>query len=192
MKNKFYRGLSKKSYTTEIVQHFKTQRAPSNIPYLVDNLWEWLRPLNMPSRRFSVYASPLKELAEKYALSSDLICLVELQGKSKAVQLTNYQDAKLHPDVRILQKTVLNYLGQDWLEADIENKALAGKLFIPLLSKDEIDDILDTAQMRDLKDIILKESQFWGDVSIINDETVLTDGELFFHSKDGYKLILED
>ena len=40
-----------------------TIRVPSNVPYVVDNLWESLRPKNMPSRRHAIYASPTPELA---------------------------------------------------------------------------------------------------------------------------------
>jgi len=40
-----------------------TIRIPSSVPYVVDNLWEWLRPVGMPSLRHAVYASPAPELA---------------------------------------------------------------------------------------------------------------------------------
>lgn len=40
-----------------------TRRTPGNVPYLVDNLWEYLRSENFPSRRHAVYASPTPELA---------------------------------------------------------------------------------------------------------------------------------
>ena len=189
MRNTFYRGIAKEAYTKDIKKHFKTQRAPSNIPYFIDNIWEWLRPEHLPSRRYSVYASPKKELAEKYATSNDLICSVELIGDSKAVQLKNFEDAKLHTDIRLLQKVVMNYLGQDWLEDTIDIKSVAGRLFIPLLSKDEVDDILDTVKMRDLKELLIDNSTFWSDVFVVDEEYQLTNGELFFHSNDGYKLI---
>jgi len=189
MKNTFYRGISKNEYSKELIKHHTTQRTPSNIPYVVDNIWEWLRPKNMPSRRYSVYASPVFKLAQKYATVNDMICIVELHGDSKAVQLAAYQDAKLHPDVRTLPKFIMTHLGQKWLESDIESKLNVGKLFIPLLSKEEVESILNTSNMRKLKEQIIKESLFWNDISIVDDDYELTEGELFFHSKDGYKLI---
>jgi hypothetical protein len=189
MRNKVYRGIRKDSYSEEIIHHFNTKRAPSNIPYLIDNLWEWLRPDNFPSRRYSVYASPKKELAEKYATSNDLICVVELEGDNKTFQLKDYQDAKLHPDIKVLQRAVMGFLGQDWLEGHYGQKLFSGRLFFPCLSKEEVDEILNDQDMFELRDLIIEKSTFWNDVFIVDEDYELTDGELFFHSKDGYRLI---
>lgn len=90
-----YRGIAKGSYSSSLIHHFKSKRAPSNISYLVDNIWEWLRPDNKPSRRTAVYASPQKSLASKYATENDCVCKVEFEGAVQLVQLSNYQDAKL-------------------------------------------------------------------------------------------------
>ena len=100
MTNKFYRSLSEASYSPELKRHKTTKRAPSNVPYVVDNIWEWLRPDNMPTRRLTVCASPFKELALKYATSNDLLCSIRFAGQANVVQISQYQDAKLHPDVK--------------------------------------------------------------------------------------------
>lgn len=65
MKNQVFRGISKENYDERVIQHFYSERIPLNVPYLVDNIWEWLRPDNMPKRRRSVYASPKKRVGFK-------------------------------------------------------------------------------------------------------------------------------
>jgi hypothetical protein len=188
MKNKIYRSLSKETYSEEIIHHFETLRPPSNIPYLVDNIWEWMRPDVMPSRRTAVYASLKKELALKYATSNDYVCTVEFDDEASVVQLSNCHDAKLHPDVKLITKLVLKYFGQNWLEDDLKNKEVFGKLFIPLLSKNEVSKILNTPLLKGLRTILLENSKFWNDTNIVDDNYTLTDGELFFYSKNGYYL----
>ncbi len=54
---------SRLAQTTDGYKRQTTLRIPSNFPYFVDNIWEWLRPAPMPSRRHAVYASPTPELA---------------------------------------------------------------------------------------------------------------------------------
>ncbi len=192
MTNKIYRSLSKASYSAELKRHKTTKRAPSNVPYVVDNIWEWLRPVNMPTRRLTVCASPFKELALKYATSNDLLCSVRFAGKANVVQITNYQDAKLHPDVKKLPRLITKYLGQHWLDSDLANKQTHGQLFIPLLSSEEVSDILSTPELLDLKEQLTKTSTFWQDVNHVNGDYQLTDGELFFYADDGYYLDIEE
>jgi len=192
MTNKIYRSLSKASYSPELKQHKTTKRAPSNVPYVVDNIWEWLRPENMPTRRLTVCASPFKELALKYATSNDLLCSVGFAGKTNVVQITNYQDAKLHPDVKKLPRLITKYLGQNWLDSDLVNKQSYGQLFIPLLSSEEVSSLLSTPELLDLKEQLTKTSTFWQDVNHVDDDYQLTDGELFFYADDGYFLDIEE
>lgn len=192
MTNKVYRGIAKENHSTELIHHFETKRAPSNIPYLVDNIWEWMRPSTMPSRRTSVYASPQKELALKYATSNDYVCSIKFEKNVNMVQLTDYQDAKLHPEVKSIPKLILNHLGQNWLDSDLVGKKELGQLFIPLLSKDEADFILSTPEMQLLKISLIDHVNFWNDIKTIDDQIELTDGELFFYAEDGYYLEIND
>ncbi len=37
-------------------------RPPVSVPNVVDNLWEWTRPEEFPSRRFAAFASPKRKL----------------------------------------------------------------------------------------------------------------------------------
>jgi hypothetical protein len=88
-----------------------TSRAPGNVPYFVDNIWEWLRPEHMPSRRKAAFASPTPELAAMGANGSvDDAWQVELSENQKAVQITRDpcpEDARFHGDVARLKSVVL-------------------------------------------------------------------------------------
>ena len=192
MTTNIYRSLSKESYSPDLKRHKKTKRAPSNVPYLVDNIWEWLRPDTMPTRRLTVCASPFKELALKYATSKDLLCTIRFAGKANVVQISQYQDAKLHPDVKKLPRTITKYLGQNWLDSDLTNKQTYGQLFIPLLSSEEVSSILNTPELLNLKEQLINTSTFWQDVNHVNGDYQLTDGELFFYADDGYYLDVKD
>lgn len=183
-----YRGIAKRYYSQEVIHHFKSKRAPSNIPYLVDNIWEWLRPEDKPSRRTAVYASPQKSLASQYATENDYVCTVGFKGGVDLVQVTNYPDAKFHPDVKNIPKLLLSYLGQQWLESDLEVKSEFGPLFMPLLNKEQVEKILSHPVLVQLKQTLIKEVKFWSDVHCIDEQSLLTDGELFFYAKDGYFL----
>lgn len=118
-------------------------------------------------------------MALKDATETNYVCSVSFNGAVKMVQLTDYQDAKLHPDIKSLPKIVLNFLGEDWKKSSVEEKKDIGALFIPILNKEEIDKILSTKILQDLKSRIMIESTFWDDVTEINDNADLTDGELF-------------
>lgn len=188
-----YRAIGKENYSTKIINHLKTKRVPSNIPYVVDNILEWLRPHNMPSRRTAVFASNSKELAFMYSNNNEYICSVRFENEknSKVVQIKGYDDAKLHPDIKNLAKVVLDYLKKDYLESSLSEKEKNDlfKIFIPILSKDEIEEIIP----EDLKSSILKISTFWKDTVFINvegNEYKESSGEIFFHAQDGYYLDL--
>jgi hypothetical protein len=54
-----YRREQTNSNSLDIRFRQTTRRPPGNIPYIVDNLWEWMRPDSFPCRRHSVFASPM-------------------------------------------------------------------------------------------------------------------------------------
>ena len=93
-----------------------TLRLPSNVPYVVDNLWEFLRPDHMPSRRYSIYASPTPELARQNCSGSDQgqgLCVYRLviQGEALLAQLP-VKDAREHADVQLTRHTVQSVVEQ--------------------------------------------------------------------------------
>ena len=89
-----------------------TRRAPGNVPYLIDNLWEWMRPERMPNRRHAVFASPTANLAMEGAGApagnETNVGIVEFVGVANVAQVS-VSDARMHPDVRTLRNVVLGY-----------------------------------------------------------------------------------
>jgi hypothetical protein len=120
------------------------RRLPSNLPFVVDNLWEYARPDGMPSRRSSVYASPTAELA--LALASQggasrddyAVCRLELVGTPRLLQI-GVADAREHHDVEKVQKTILRRLRVgDWAAAPLEHKLALAPLFLPGVTRAEL------------------------------------------------------
>jgi hypothetical protein len=59
-----YRAVPRENFNPDVIgRAHATRRVPSNVPFVVDNLWEYLRPEHLPSRRHAIYASPTPELA---------------------------------------------------------------------------------------------------------------------------------
>lgn len=184
---KLYRAIGSNNYSNKIIHHFSTKRLPSNVPYIVDNIWEFLRPEHMPSRRLSVCASPSPELALDFATSNNLLCEVNFEGQSNTVQLKDYHDAKYHPDIKTIPKVIAQYLTQEWLDKPLYAKERLGRLYIPLLEKEEVEDIL-SSNLEGLKFQLHDESKFWDDVYHVEDLDSPTNGEIFFYAEDGYRL----
>ncbi|MBM9536745.1 hypothetical protein [Desulfobulbus alkaliphilus] len=76
----------------------ETMRPPGNVPYIVDNLWEWQRPLTFPCRRFSAYASPTPELALQSGPKNGKVFRLEFLDLPKIAHLKGYADSKYHPE----------------------------------------------------------------------------------------------
>ena len=82
-----------------IIPAATTSRPPGNVPYYVDNIWEWLRPEGAPSRRKAAFASPTPELAAAGAQGNvaDAWC-VELVEAQFAYGLPQVGWAEFGPD----------------------------------------------------------------------------------------------
>lgn len=118
-------------------------RIPLNVPYLVDNLWEALRPADRPSRRHAAYASPTPELALACAgrpgtpREAFVVCeLVAARADLRVAQLP-VRDARLHPDIAALPKAVASVLGEAGFTAPLAAKAPLALLFVPGLGAAE-------------------------------------------------------
>jgi hypothetical protein len=141
-------------------------RLPSNVPYLVDNLWEFTRPPDKPSRRRAIYASPTAELAVDGACgpgrTRDMFAAYRLTFRKppNAFQLS-VPDARLHRDVGKLQKQAneqLKALGFD-------GKLALAPLFLPGTTKKELQDAMDNnLQLRTLVDALAAMVTMWTDV----------------------------
>lgn len=109
-------------------------RLPSNVPYVVDNLWEYLRPSHMPSRRHALYASPTRALARANCMGRDKgdgFCVYELvvDGPAAMAQLL-VKDAKEHHEIRPILALVQQQAAE-LLALTGEARLLAGQLFMP-------------------------------------------------------------
>jgi len=81
-------------------------RLPSNLPYVVDNLWEVMRPQHMPSRRHALYASTTPELAMTNCSANDqgqgfMVYQLVIDGPYSIAQIRQ-EDARDHPDKKRL------------------------------------------------------------------------------------------
>lgn len=164
------------------VPRVSTNRAPGNLPYLVDNIWEWLRPAGMPSRRRAAFAAPLPELAAKAAgLSIEHVYVVALregQGFAQLVQGSDPSDARYHPDVSRIRKAVHgSILPKGWLDTPAAARGPLAGLFLPCLEKAEIEACLAGVDPTPLHEA----SSFWRDIRMVE---VLPElhpaGEIFF------------
>nr|WP_217346317.1 hypothetical protein [Noviherbaspirillum sp. L7-7A]MBV0880724.1 hypothetical protein [Noviherbaspirillum sp. L7-7A] len=118
------------------------QRLPGNVPYLVDNLWEFTRPEEKPSRRRAVYASPTVELALDSASAGGLPrdkyipCQIAFRMLPEVFQLS-VPDARHHLDVKRLQRLVHGKLA-NWSERGLDSKLALAPLFLPGTTREEL------------------------------------------------------
>lgn len=124
------------------------RRLPGNLPYLVDNLWEFTRPAGMPSRRSAVFASPTAALAVEGACAGkfkpeDFLALEVVFSKppTKLMQLS-VKDARYHPDAGVLQRLVNRLLDPEhgrWNGRSDESKVRLAPLFMPGTSAEALE-----------------------------------------------------
>lgn len=118
------------------------RRLPGNVPYLVDNLWEYARPDDRPSRRHAVYASPTPELALQNAIAGGfapdqyVACRLAFRYAPAIIQLS-VSDARYHPDIRRLQQLVNKAL-RDWAGQPLQDKLALAPLFLPGIGREEL------------------------------------------------------
>lgn len=154
-------------------------RMPANVPYLVDNLWEFTRPDDMPSRRKSVYASPTAALALDGAAGvmrpkdGFVACRVECRSAPKTFQLS-VADARYHPDVKKLQKAVHDKLAGS-VPVGLDEKLALAPLFVPGMTRDELQAAMEGNA--GLRELVIELAAL---VAVWKDTPNLAEGELFF------------
>lgn len=189
---KLFRAVPRATAPTPDTAHTRqtSLRAPSNVPYLVDNLWEALRPDNMPSRRHAAYASPTPELAlaNASAIAGDdknayAVFEVSIKGQAKIAHLV-VTDARYHADIRQLPRAILDVLGKDFSALPMAERVAVAPLFMPYMKKD---DILALASSTPLIRACLHKAEatstFWK--SARSTPCIASAGELFFELDDG-------
>jgi hypothetical protein len=166
-------------------------RPPVSVPNVVDNLWEWARPERFPSRRFAVFGSPSLEQAAEHGPEGGEVYAVEFNGGVTICQVRGYRNSKLHPECVRLPIFLYERLGGAFLAAAMERKVDAGRLWLPCLTKAEVERVLaESSELQDVRDGLLDEVRYWNDVAIIDGSSPLIDpeDELFFDAPDGYYL----
>ena len=155
------------------------RRPPQNVPYVVDNLWEWARPKGMPSRRGCEYASPDAASAKASATRSNLqLYRLFLRPEAVAVQIVG-SDAKEHADIKVQKgvprqttvvKTLFELLNQhhtapaypSWASQPVLLKLAAAPLFLPVLSRKELKLLLGPGgPLADIAEKLRQEIDFW-------------------------------
>ena len=185
-----YRSVSREVSPGKLNLYRTTARLPGNVPYLIDNLWEWKRPEKSPNRRYSVYASPQAQLAQELGgVGNGKVYQVKFEGKVKVAQI-KHKDSKKHPECRSLIKLLTQHLQQSWVDSPIETKNKAGRLWMPCLSKTEIETIFnDTDTLKEIKAVMWDSIKYWEDTRLLaREETPSNTGEIFFEAFDGYYL----
>lgn len=164
-----------------------TLRLPSNVPYVVDNLWEFLRPAHMPSRRYSIYASPTRALAQQNCSVRDKskeFCVYRLvvEGDALLAHL-RIKDARDHADIKAVQRH-LQSVAQQMADASADEKPSLSLLFLPGASRADWERARDASPLAaQLIDALTAASTFWSEASSTPD--LSCDGELFLQLLPG-------
>jgi hypothetical protein len=180
---KLYRAILKTDYIEgkNYLAH-GTKRAPSNVPYLIDNLWEYFRPEGFPSRRHAIYASPsiqsaLDSASHGTKVDDYVVCEIIVPENVKVAHL-KVIDAKYHQDIKVLQKAIMKKL--NFNDLNVEYKKLYAELFLPCVDAHEFK---ANKAIMNLIDEIKGLSTFWQEASNTTQEESL--GELFFELEVG-------
>ncbi len=169
------------------LRRHSTMRIPSNVPYVVDNLWESLRPKNMPSRRHAIYASPTPELALQNASApladgdEYVACRVVVEPQKIRIAQLQVTDARYHSDIRLIGKWISQH-GQALAELSLDQKQKLAPLFMPGLHRRELTELWKAHPLvAALCTYARQHSSFWSSAS---DSPRSSDGELFFELVD--------
>lgn len=164
-----------------------TRRAPGNVPYVVDNLWEWSRPEGFPSRRHCVCASPSAALAKKLGgTSSGAVFTIKNLVGAKVAQIPQ-QDARYHPDATSLHKTLLKLLGLAWVGDDknLDGMLAIAPLWMPALPRQNAEVLFkNNPRLAAIEPQLRAAIKFWGDAKVVSlsDPWPFPDGEIFFEA----------
>ncbi len=173
-----YRSVS--AYWDHTIYPPRGDRVPKHIPLLIDNVWEYIRPDDMPSRRSSAFGSPTPELARLSGPEDGIICRVFVTLPCPAAQILGCSDARCHADVTALPVAIAD------LGIPDETVRL---LSTALLSRAKLRGLLPPVQ--DLRAMLADASTFWQQcrrVRVTAEQAADDVGELFFVARGGYAL----
>lgn len=178
----------KKAETGELKREKKTtRRIPLNVPYVVDNLWEWTRPEGFPSRRFAVCGSPTPEAPWELAKHKGQLYRINPPEDALVVQLKGIKDAKLHPDCENLKRTLISSLAKTgWSQTTLEEKRKIAPLWAPGLTKEEVESLFSEEPLKTIREEMRNAVTFWKDLRQLDSVGDLEDkvGEIFFEADE--------
>lgn len=189
---KIYRSVLHDTFPPGFQTTPSTGRAPVYVPNVVDNLWEWQRPDDMPSRRRSVFASPTPELARAGGPSGGHVYMIHFHGSFKACQLRRVRNSRSHAETIDLPILLYKLLGDDWLWSSTRKKAPAGQLWLPCLAREEVEHSFEeVAELRSIRAEIESAVRYWDDARLLDADhpDLDPDGEVFFEAPSGYTLL---
>lgn len=174
---------SKLAKSAEGYRRQSTLRIPSNVPFVVDNLWEWLRPDSMPSRRHAIYASATPELALENASAPlaegdyYVACRVAVDAKEIRMAQLHMSDARHHEDIRVISRWLTSH-SQAFTEVSLAERQDLALLFSPGLRRNELENLRQQCPLiQDLCAYVREQSTFWPTAFT---QPNGTSGELFF------------
>lgn len=159
-------------------------RLPSNVPYIVDNLWEHLRPVDMPCRRHAAYASPTRELAVQCAAKpsepAPTAYVVAITGAYRVTQL-DVEDAREHADLPAV-RALVQKRQKEWAELPWDTRLRLGILFAPGATKADWERVIrEDAAVAGIVADLSRLSTFWASAHA---PVASSRGELFFELQD--------
>jgi hypothetical protein len=118
-----------------VLRRLPTSRVPVNISYLVDNIWERLRPHYAPSRRQAIFASPSAkqalESASQSGASDNVVCELIVRDVDCRVAHLSEPDAKYHRDVKHLTAVASPLFASLFHNMPDNEKLVYAPLFMP-------------------------------------------------------------
>ena len=175
---------------TDMARDLRTpqgDRLPKNLPFAVDNIWEWRRPPTCPSRRSAAFGSPRPELAAAAGPSDGQVCRVLVRPPFQVSQVIGAPDARTHPDVGRIVAIVerIRYQRPD----------LARALSVPLAEPKDVDAILhdlpESVSVELSTDVLIWHQTRCIDPAGLRVEAADLDrtGEIMFLAPLGYRLV---
>jgi hypothetical protein len=149
-----------------------TSRAPGNVPYYVDNIWEWLRPEGAPSRRRAAFASPTPELAAVGAQGDVAdawhVELIDGQPAYQIIRGAHPHDARYHADIARLKSLIIGELRRhSWFDLPLSDRKPELDLFAPCVLQADMREIIETSIRLDAESLKAA-CTFWSDVEIFD------------------------
>lgn len=174
-------------------KQYETRRAPGNVSFLVDNLWEWKRPENFACRRESVFASPSPELARAAGgAPKGQVYRVEIKSTGSKICQIRQVDARFHRDVELLPKLMAGalkaLLRSEWINRPLVEKHSVAGLWAPCLLKEEVEGLFASAELAPHRQKVWDAIEFWTDVRLVLPSETLPfpEGEVFFQADEYY------